>query len=200
MPTFLFSSAVFRMYPYIVWTSLLLTISAAYFSVGNHHPDEHFQILEFANAKIGLSDTKELPWEYEQLARSTIQPFMAIYAMKLMHAIGIDNPFSIAFLIRLITGICTWAISILMINVFIGDFKTKGGKLFFMLSVLLLWFVPYLNVRFSSENLSGYSFLLALLLLLIHLKSVHKKGVLLMASGLLFGFSFYFRFKWLLLY
>lgn len=173
----------------------MLTVGAAYFSIGNHHPDEHFQILEFAHARLGLSNTDVLPWEFEQQARATVQPFMAMGAIKLMGLLGINNPFTIAFIIRLITGVCTWVITLLMLNFFIGKFKTKLGALFFLLSTLFLWFVPYLNVRFSSEILAGFSLLLAILLLLEHDESKHKKNAFLLAAGILLGFSFYFRFQ-----
>ena len=42
---------------------LLLILVAALRSEGFHHPDEHFQVLEFAGAKLGRTPWSALPWE-----------------------------------------------------------------------------------------------------------------------------------------
>ncbi|MBK5097796.1 MAG: hypothetical protein JJE01_08435 [Gemmatimonadetes bacterium] len=44
--------------------ALVLNLAAAYFSWGFHQFDEHFQILEFANYKLGNSPASDLPWEF----------------------------------------------------------------------------------------------------------------------------------------
>src|SRR5699024_11461 len=55
-----------------------------------------------------------------------------------------------------------------------------------------LWFMPYINVRFSSETWSGLFFLLALALVFSHQQMNRRSSVLL---GLIFGIAVLFRYQ-----
>lgn len=59
------------------WSAVVLFITAL-FSVGAYHADEHYQILEFAGLKLGLTSAENLPWEFHYQMRQTLQPFMVI--------------------------------------------------------------------------------------------------------------------------
>jgi phosphatidylinositol glycan class B len=183
-------------YSKLIFIALLIHIATAYFSEGFHHPDEHFQILEFSNYKLGNTPESDLPWEFEARIRPALQPFITNYLVKLLSWTGIKNPFTLAFILRLITGIITWYIISKFCLLFLPSFKSNRAGNIFILCSLLLWFVPFFNVRFSSETLSGTVFLFGLYPILNLQHSNYKKELLqLSISGFLFGLSFFFRFQ-----
>lgn len=63
-------------------------------------------------------------------------------------------------------------------------------------SMLFVWFMPYLSVRFSSENWAGMTLLTGLLLITQFIENErHRVGWRLVAGGFLLGLSFFFRFQ-----
>jgi len=61
----------------LIYFILFITIIycfTAYNSSGFHQPDEHFQIIEFANYKLGNTKPQDLSWEFKAEIRPTIQP------------------------------------------------------------------------------------------------------------------------------
>lgn len=175
--------------------ALFLSIVAAWFSVGYYHPDEHWQILEFANYKLGKTYSGTLPWEFRAQIRPALQVFIAYSVMKFLAFLGINNPFSIAFFLRLITGIITWFVTCKLVLFFMNDFKTKTSKKIFIGLSFFLWFIPYLSVRFSSENMAAGCFMLSIYLLLKSYNSLSKKNISYVCIGGLLALSFFFRFQ-----
>lgn len=136
----------------------------AWRSEGYHHPDEYFQILEFANYRLGRTPADGLPWEFEAQIRPGLQPMLAFASIRVAEAAGVDNPFTQAFLLRLLSGwLCLWLF--FLWAKFLEKRNPNWGN-WLRLAAVLLWFVPYLSVRFSSENWAGLSFGFGLLLLL----------------------------------
>jgi len=83
--------------------------TTAWCSVGHYGTDEHFQILEFANYKLGLTPINDLPWEFPARVRSGLQPMLAYGAIRAADTLGANSPFTQVFLLRLITGLlCLW--------------------------------------------------------------------------------------------
>lgn len=164
----------------------------AWRSEGYHHPDEHFQILEFANYRLGRTPVDGLPWEFEAQIRPGLQPMLAFGAIRLCEAAGISSPFDQAFLLRLLSGwLCLW-LFFLWAKYIASEHPNSG--IWLRLAAVLSWFVPYLSVRFSSENWAGLSFGFGLLLLLTAEKG--RNSVLqLVATGFLLALSFFFRFQ-----
>ncbi|HXP53173.1 MAG TPA: hypothetical protein VN922_24730 [Bacteroidia bacterium] len=175
--------------------SLVLTIVAAWFSLGYNQADEHFQILEFANYKLGNGPVADLAWEFNDKIRPGLQPFIAYCTIAVFHFIGLYNPFIIAFLFRLGIGLLTWLITCKLVIVLLPEFKTERGKKLFVLLNLFLWFIPYFSVRFSSENTATVSFLWALYLILKPYESKRQESISYLFVGLLLGASFFFRFQ-----
>lgn len=70
---------------------------AAYTSYGFHHPDEHFQILEWANYFVGFGSADHLPWEFAAQIRPWFQPLIHAIFIKGFASLGIYNPFDAAF-------------------------------------------------------------------------------------------------------
>ena len=71
-----------RYYQLHVVVAVLLFLTAAFFSYGYHHFDEHFQILEFAGLKLGLTSPEVLPWEYQRQMRPTLHPWLTVLLIK----------------------------------------------------------------------------------------------------------------------
>lgn len=190
---------------------LLVQIIAAWFSVGYNHSDEHFQVLEFCNYKLGLSPAAALPWEFGAQCRPALQPFIAYCVCKLLMLPGMYNPFWAAFLLRLGMGALTWVVTCRIVSLMLPTFATEKGRRVFTWCSFLLWFVPYVGVRFSAENCAGVLFFLAISLLLNVNEYVSvKRGMRLLFAGLLLGFTLFLRLQmafaflglglWLILY
>jgi phosphatidylinositol glycan class B len=168
---------------------------AAFVSEGFFHPDEHFQILEFADYKLGGIPAADLPWEFGARIRPALQPAIALAFIKGFRAFGVVNPFAMAFGLRLLSG----GLAILVYARFCqhtatGALEADSGKLLFFLAVVL-WFVPVLSVRFSSEQWSALAFLTGVCLLPLETGGADP-GLLRMAgAGVLFGLAFDFRFQ-----
>lgn len=175
---------------------VLLCVIAAWFTIGYHHPDEHFQIWEFANYKLGHIPASALPWEFPAEMRPGLQPFLAYSIVIFARFFGIQDPFVYVFLARLT---CTsaalwvyWEWTVWLAR----DFKNQHSLRWMRLGLLFFWLMPYLNVRFSSENTSAIAFFGGVLLLVQNLALTHPKlnGKLVLA-GLLLGLSFFFRYQ-----
>ena len=85
----------------------------AFFSEGFYHGDEHFQIIEFAQFKLGKTAQVNLPWEFEAQIRPTLQPVLAMGIFYVCDLISIIDPHTQAFVLRLITSIFAFSTDLL---------------------------------------------------------------------------------------
>lgn len=173
--------------------SVLTYFLAAVFSKGYHHFDEHFQIIEMANYKMGNVPYAEMPWELHSKMRPTLQPIIALLTMKLSYFFGWESPFLMATLLRLLSAALALYVYLQLFLLFKVHFQNnkKLGQAFMWVS-FLLWYLIYNGVRFSSENWS------ALLIALAYVKyfKVQQKTVTThLIVGLLFGLAFSLRFQ-----
>ncbi len=146
---------------YLIGMAALITYTvAAWLSKGYYHPDEHFQILEFANLKLGKLSSQDLPWEYAAGMRSSFQPWIAYLSIKCLSLAGCLNPYLQTFFLRLCTGLfAVYSISCFVrSNLSVVAERLRLGYIFLS---YFLWFLPFINVRFSSEAWAGLWFLLA---------------------------------------
>ncbi|WP_293304243.1 hypothetical protein [Pedobacter sp. UBA5917] len=171
---------------------VLFYFAVAYFSSGYHHPDEHFQIIEFANYKLGRNSQADLAWEYQARIRPVLQPVFCLIIFKICSLSGIEDPYILAFVLRLISVV----ISVYIIRYFINSVNNTIDRSYRNIFVVLsyfLWFIPYINARFSSESWSGIFFLLGLA---ITLRKKHGEwGFQDVALGAVLGISILFRFQ-----
>ena len=176
----------------IKYSALLVFLLTAWFSIGHHHSDEYFQILEFAQYKLGHINASDLPWEFHEQMRPSLQPWIAFVSIKLLSNLGVLNPFAIATIFRLISALLLWFV-IFKLNRLITTkyFPDKMWSSLFYFAAYLLWFVPYMSVRFSSENFAQLFLLLGLFFFLNESRSYGK----LFAIGALFGLSVLFRYQ-----
>jgi hypothetical protein len=177
---------------HIYLLSILFLVITSIFSVGYHQFDEHFQILEFAGLKLGLTIPGNLPWEYHEQIRSSIQPTIAVLLYRLMNLIGLGNPFLVAFVLRLISAALSFVSMLLIYKVYRNKINNVVLQKWFLILSFLLWFAIYNDVRFSSENWSGTFFIIAFALVLLKKKAhfFYYLGI-----GALLGSSFLFRFQ-----
>jgi GPI mannosyltransferase 3 len=167
----------------------ILLAFAAVFSVGYHHFDEHFQILEFANYKMGKTARELLPWEFDAQLRPAFQPWIAYVVMKYS---GIENPFHIAMFLRFLSGVLHFLSVYYFYRVFRSQFHTAGAARIFLWSSLFLWFGIYNGVRFSSEGWAGSLFVLGTSL---YFGKDNRSVGQYVLIGCLLGFSYLARFQ-----
>lgn len=175
----------------IKYTGLAVFIITAFFSIGHIQSDEYFQILEFAQYKLGKIQASELPWEFHERMRPSLQPWLAYCFIKFFHLIGVDNPFYITTILRLISAVLMWFTFTRLNDIITAKyFKEEKWKTIFYASTLLLWFVPFISVRFSSENYAALFLLLSFILL-----TKKKNYINLIVVGFCLGVSFLFRYQ-----
>lgn len=128
---------------------------------GFPNADEHYQIIEFAQWKLGELPAGKLTWEFHEGIRSSLLPWVATGVFSAAKAAGIHDPFALAALLRLLTA----ALALVALSAFVrataGQVPAPARKVY-IVSAYFLWFLPLLLVRFSSEGWSGI-FLLGML-------------------------------------
>ncbi len=164
----------------------------AWFSVGFNHFDEHFQILEFAGLKLGLTSAGNLPWEYGCMMRPAFQPGFVYLVYKAISVTGITDPFIIACIIRLFSAALTFLSILMMIKAFGPGIREQRLFKSFLLLSFFLWFIPYNASRFSSDTTSGVIFLIGLAWFISRDK-LTQSGYL--VTGLIMGISFITRYQ-----
>lgn len=167
---------------------LIVYIASIYFNVGFFQADEHFQIIEFANAKLGYSATEQLPSEYHERIRSTLQPTIACTIFASFAFFNIQDPYLLALILRTLTALLA-LVSIRYFTRYILQAQTIKKPTIYIYLAYLLAFIPFINSRFSSETWSGLVFLIALT---YGLNENRKNYATL---GILLGISFLFRFQ-----
>jgi phosphatidylinositol glycan class B len=174
----------------ILRAAVAVHVIVAVLAVNPWHPDEHFQILEFAWARAGLSPLADLPWEFPARIRPTLQPSLAMVLLELLRALGISSPFPWMLLLRLGTlaaaaGVVLWTFSR------VSPGLDRRSRRVLWLAGPLVWFAPLFMFRFSSENLAGIALVAALPLLEKDRCGRHSD----VWAGALLGLSFVFRFQ-----
>ena len=173
-----------------LWGAVVLIITA-YFSTGFHHWDEHFQILEFAGYKLGITPYQDLPWEYAARIRPAILPSLALLVHHLFTLFGSSDPFAVAFFLRLLSAALSFTATMLMIRVFLPGIADERLRYAFVLLTFFTWFAVYGAVRFSSENWSGDLFVIGFALLMRERERTSFRTLL--VAGALFGLAFTVR-------
>jgi phosphatidylinositol glycan class B len=177
----------------LIWLSLLLHIVAAWFSVGYYHPDEHYQILEFAAYKAGMGPASDLPWEFAAECRPALQPFMAWGALMLLKSAG---PLWISFFLRLFAAVLGWFSTFIFSFVALRWVQKPELKKWVLIVASFLWFLPFIHCRFSAESLGGSFFFLALAL---QLGMSRRQGINLILCGIGYGMAYVFRLQMIII-
>jgi phosphatidylinositol glycan class B len=172
-----------------------LCLIAAWCTIGYHHPDEHFQIWEFANYKLGRIPASELPWEFAEQMRPGLQPFIAYSIALFSMSIGWEDPFVQVFLARLLCAVAALWVYWAWTKWLVRDLASEHSLRWMRFGLLFFWLMPYLNVRFSSENTSAITFFGGLLLLMQANEGKSGQRAKWALSGVLLALSFFFRYQ-----
>ena len=78
-------------------------IAAAWLNGGFLNADEHYQIIEFAQYKLGYQSASALAWEFQERMRPALQPWLAASIIRSCRAVGVASPFLIAFALRMLS-------------------------------------------------------------------------------------------------
>lgn len=178
----------------LLGVALVVHVAMAFIAVNPWHPDEQFQILEFAWVRAGLAPAGGLPWEFAAHIRSALQPTLAVALLKVLRGLGVTSPYPWAFLLRLLTVAAAFVVMLQVIAHAARILGPRGRRVVWLTS-LFLWFVPFLHFRFTSENLGG----LALTAAIPFLEGLEGEGPSRdghdAVAGVLLGLSFLFRFQ-----
>ena len=146
---------------------------------------------------MGIDSGINLPWEYHAQLRPTLQPVIFIGLYKICLFMGIDNPYHQMFLLRLISSLLSFTALLLLAKYALKEFDIHGkwDKLFIIFPVLLMWYVPYVSVRFSSENWSTIFFIYGFILSEYVRMKRSKKWIYYLLPGIIFGLAYQFRYQ-----
>jgi phosphatidylinositol glycan class B len=176
--------------------SAFLFLVCSVFSAGSHDPDEYFQNVEFASAKLSITDKADLPWEYRAEMRPWLQPAIYVGVARAAGYLGVQRPLTLLFLFRLVTAIFAW--SSLWTLVVAGrrwiDGEAERRRLYSIAA--FLWLLPFLGVRTSGETMatSALCFGIALLEWRTNLLTGRGSFVFAVLAGIAFGLCFDFRY------
>lgn len=162
-------------------------------SVGYYHADEHYQTIEFSGFLRGTHTLDEMPWEYSNRMRSALLPTAAYGIISIANAVGVGNPFTIAATMRLLTAFFALFVVFRFARHLNRRLNFHDQYQALLPLSFLLWFMPFLAVRFSSETWGGLLFLLGLLPFISAAPNTSRKTYAL--TGLLFGLSMLCRFQ-----
>lgn len=147
-------------------------ILTAFNSVGFYKDDEHFQILEPIAYLLGINnvlidDPNGYYWEWytQYRIRPWFQPYLYLQFILILDFFNINDPFSWALSIRLISGFLGF-ISIVLLFSSIKKYFVNDNNLKYYFIYFTFWFFPFLHTRTSSENLSITLFIISFSFLL----------------------------------
>ena len=178
---------------HIYLVSIIALLILAYFSVGYLHPDEHFQILEFAAWKLHLTTQDQLAWEFPSRMRPAIQPAIVVAIHHLFALFGCRNPFTIALFLRILSSALSFSAMWMIYKTYSGGIRDKIFQKWFLFLSFLLWFALYNNVRFSSECWSGDIFIIGFSCFFLKRKPGFWLDYIII--GIILGLSFVVRFQ-----
>jgi len=183
------------------WMALSLGfhLLAAVFSLGFQAADEHFQILEFAAFKLGRTPESHLSMEFKAMMRPWLQPAAAWTLFQGWRAIGVEDPFTWAWSLRLLSGLLGWLSTVALALTIPQWITEKRWQKLTLIALSLIWYFPALHVRPSSESWGGTFLVLAISSVFLLSDARDPKRSLSPGAaavvGALFGLSFESRFQ-----
>lgn len=175
--------------------SLILHLIGAVLSQGFFHSDEHFQILEFVNFKLGRIPARDLAIEFHERIRPWLGPGIFYGMTRLWQLLGVDDPFEWALSFRLLSALVGWlsVVSLaLCLPQWFSEARWRRGAL---VALTLIWYLPAFHARVSSENWGGAALIIGLCAFLLLPARPHRSVPGCLAVGVLFGLAFEFRYQ-----
>jgi phosphatidylinositol glycan class B len=131
-------------------------------SSGWYHADEHYQIIEFAQFKLGNTGQEFLAWEYAAKIRPGFQPYLAFLFFNNVEFLGIENPYNQMIVLRIVFSLFILFVLYQFYKSTVCFISSEIERKYYFIFTFLFWFFPFLAARFSSEILSGAFMLLGL--------------------------------------
>lgn len=181
----------------ILLTALLIRLLAAIFSRGFGMHDDHFLVIEPAQAWAeGINYQNWLPGgrtEVQPDGHSLLYSGLHYYFFRLCDSLGLENPQVKMFIIRLIHALFSMLVVSLGIKITrkisgVEDAKMAGWLL------ALLWFFPMLSVR-NLVEIVCIPFLMASIWQLLKAEDAAKPWRYYLLAGLIIGIGFSIRFQ-----
>tara|TARA_B100000927_G_C16462382_1_gene468359 strand:+ start:831 stop:2258 length:1428 start_codon:yes stop_codon:yes gene_type:complete len=171
----------------------ILHLIAAYFSLGYYSADEHYQIIGPLEKLLNI-ETK-LTWEFDYRIRPWLQTYFYFFIIKIIDFINIDNPFILAFILRLVSSLIGFISIIFLYDHFKVKFNINNN-----ISKILIfgfWFYAFLHARTSSENLSISMLIIGVIFFDKFISSYNNKKKLYLSilSGIFLGLSMVLKFQ-----
>src|SRR5258708_33573657 len=172
---------------------------AAWFNGGFLNADEHYQIIEFAQYKLGRQSPSGLAWEFAAQMRPALEPWMAAGIIRSCRALGVASPFLIALSMRVLSTLLALWVSLELCVRCLRSIDVQGLKVVALCASFMLWITPTVHGRFSSENW-GAALLVGGVCLMLDAADVWparrtKAVVLAVCAGLVWSAAFYCRFQ-----
>jgi phosphatidylinositol glycan class B len=145
------ASTAARSYGLASWALLLTShVLAALFSRGYFQFDEHYQVLEFIQWKLGLVAGAQMPWELGEKMRPWLHPLLFFPLEWLSQRVLGWSPCLKTTLHR--ACVAAFALSVIAL-------RTRRAPALLPLYASLFFF-PFIDVRISSEVIGGWLFAL----------------------------------------
>lgn len=174
--------------------SLVLYMVSAWHSAIYLHPDEHYQIVEFASYRMGITHTDQLAWEFAAQIRPGTQPLFCYTLLKAFHASGITDHYSQLFLLRVLSALLS-LFSIMLLTISALPLIREQYRHLFIIASFFFWYPYVYGVHFSSETWSGCMVMIAISLLALYYQTHRRAEMPFLAVGFLMGAAFLFRFQ-----
>lgn len=173
--------------------SAAVLILLSFVSVGYYHPDEHFQIMEFAAWKLNMAAPGDLAWEFHYQMRPALQPAIVVGVYKMFAFLGFGNPFAVATFLRLLSAALSFTAMWVIWRRYVKEIEQEMLRKWFTALSFFIWFALWLGVRFSSETWSGALFIIGFSYLFYKERTPVLSNYL--VTGLLMGASAVVRYQ-----
>ena len=140
------SSWRFFVFRWAFFALIIISISA-WTSETIHHPDEHFQIVNFLSYKLGITPPEKLDLEFKEQMRPGLQVAFYYLFCKPLFDEGFKNPFILTFLCRWITGFFYWVALFCLMLCCYRWFSDEKMRQWCVRALATTWYIPYLSVR-----------------------------------------------------
>jgi phosphatidylinositol glycan class B len=175
--------------------SLALHITAAWKSAIYLHPDEYYQIVEFASYKMHITTADQMPWEFGDKIRPAFQPVMCYMIFKVLNHINITDRYTQLFVLRLLSAFFLLFCVTLFCVSSMPSVNEKYRRIY-IIALYGFWYPYTYGAHFSSETWSCCMLLIAISSILMYYEREEKKPMLFFSClGLLLGTAFLLRFQ-----
>lgn len=178
---------------WILLAGLIVQLITAFTAIGYFHPDQHFQIIEFASSIKHPSSVPFLPWEFEAQIRPSFLVYVYFAYDAFCGLMGLNDPYAKLTLLRLLTALGSFLLfNGIIAHVFRKDLRILNLTLFLN---NFIWLLPFMRSLFSSEIMSSLLFFGALFWLRGHERKGKTSLFTTVSVGFLLSLSFYTRFQ-----